>query len=217
MKPTVVTTSIRIAAAPERVWPILCDARLPLTAPCWFRLGVPTPERCRLVAEEGAVGARRQCITSQGQVDQRITEWIPNERLSFAAVGDTIGLQEHLERMEDTFTLDPLPGGGTCLSRTTRFQARSGLPALKSVALRAVVRRIHRYVLRNFKTLAEAGRSELTVNSSPLGSGSRSTVNRQRSTANFLRGVLCGLAALAGAAAIAVLVARSRQQDGREE
>jgi hypothetical protein len=40
-----VSSSVEIDAAPERVWAVLCDAAMPLTAPCEFRWGVLSPPR----------------------------------------------------------------------------------------------------------------------------------------------------------------------------
>lgn len=159
MSSKTVTTSIDIQAPPEKVWHVLGDAQLPLTAPCWFRLSVPTPQRCQLVAERGGVGARRQCITSRGQIDQRITEWAENERLTFEVVSDTVGLSACLDHMHDTFTLERLPDGRTRLTRWTQFQTRGWLNGVKAVALCLVVKRIHRYVMENFKAIAEGGQT----------------------------------------------------------
>lgn len=61
-----VESKVDVAAAPDRVWGFLCDAKLPLIAPCCFKIGVPTPHSCTLVSEEGRVGAQRQCRTGDG-------------------------------------------------------------------------------------------------------------------------------------------------------
>jgi hypothetical protein len=82
-----VESRIDVQAAPQRGWNLLCDARLPLTAPCCFKIGVPTPRSCALVIERGEVGARRQCRTAEGVVME----------------SDTLGLERHLASMSDTF------------------------------------------------------------------------------------------------------------------
>jgi hypothetical protein len=150
-----VVTSVDISADPAAIWRILCDAKLPLTAPCWFRLGVPTPERCTLVSEAGGVGAGRRCTTDRGTIRQRITEWQENERLSFEWVEDTVGLGKHLNAMRDTFTLEILEPKLTRLSRRTEYEPKEALGCLRRAALRFTVKRIHRFVMRNFKAISE--------------------------------------------------------------
>lgn len=150
-----VNSSIQVDATAERVWELLCDARLPLTAPCCFKIGVPTPESCTLVSEEGAVGAHRQCRTSDGVIHQRITEWSPPHQLGFELVSDTLGLERDIASMSDTFRVDR-ERDGCRLSRRTIFDTKGVLAAPKACVIRLSVWNIHRYVMRNFKHLAEA-------------------------------------------------------------
>src|SRR5262245_24987325 len=150
-----VETAISIEAQTEEVWNLLCDARLPLTAPCCFKIGVPTPESCTLVSEQGEVGARRQCRTKQGVINQRITEWAPPHQLGFVMESDTLGLEEHLAAMSDTFSVAGTDRG-CVLSRRTDFETKGAFALPKACVFRISVWNIHRYVMRNFKTLAEA-------------------------------------------------------------
>ena len=161
---TEVFSSVLIRSDPGRVWSLLCDARMPLAAPCCFRIGVPTPERCRLVGDATGVGAHRQCQTRQGTIDQRITEWEAPSRLSFEMVTDSMGLGKHLRSMADTFTLEPAEGG-TRLTRLTRFETKGPFAGAKALLFRLSVRHIHRYVMKGFKVLGEDG-------AMPSGSGS---------------------------------------------
>jgi hypothetical protein len=150
-----VSSEVFIAASPERVWPRLCDADLPLVAPCCFRAGIPTPESCHLPEGNGGIGARRQCKSTHGVVHQRITEWQPSSRLSFFAESDTIGLSGLVSALQDTFTLTP-SSGGTLLRRVTTFHTTGILAMPRAVAVYFALRQIHRFVNRNFKALAEA-------------------------------------------------------------
>ena len=150
-----VETAVSIDAPTEAIWNLLCDARLPLTAPCCFKIGVPTPERCTLVSEQGQVGARRQCQTKQGVINQRITEWAPPHQLSFVMESDTLGLEQHLAGMSDTFSVAK-SGEGSVLSRRTVFETKGSFALPKACVFRLSVWNIHRYVMRNFKALAEA-------------------------------------------------------------
>jgi len=156
-----VVTSVDIAAEPNAIWRILCDAKLPLTAPCWFRLGVPTPEKCAIVTEAGGVGAGRRCTTNRGSINQRITQWDENERLAFEWIDDTVGLGAYLNSMRDAFTLEPLETKRTRLVRRTEYEPKDSVGWVRRAVLRLVVKRIDRYVMRNFKTISESGSKSL--------------------------------------------------------
>ena len=150
-----IITSVDIAAESGTIWRVLCDARLPLTAPCWFRLGVPTPEKCAIVSESGGVGAGRHCTTNRGTINQRIIEWEESRRLAFEWVDDTVGLGSYLNHMRDTFTLEPLEPGRTRLVRRTEYEPKNTVGWLRRTILRLTVKRIHRFVMRNFKAICE--------------------------------------------------------------
>lgn len=154
-----VSTSIRIAAPMEKVWTYLCDASMPTAAPWCFRFGVPTPRECTIVGETSGVGAHRQCRTSKGFIDQQITEWVPPTRLTFVARSDTIGMYKHVKSMQDTFLLEQAGNSGTLLTRLTRFESRGIFAPIKSWLFAITIRRLHRYVMAGFKTLAEEGHS----------------------------------------------------------
>lgn len=154
MTPVIVESHIDIEAPPPEVWRHLCDARLPLTAPCCFTIGVPRPETCRLVGDASGVGAQRQCQTDRGTIDQTITEWEPPKRLSFVATANTLGLERHIRDMRDTFTIQETRQGSR-LTRTTRLATDGIFAVPKAWVFGVSVRFLHRYVLRNFKALAE--------------------------------------------------------------
>lgn len=148
-----IRTGIRLAAPPERVWPLLCSARMELPVPDCFRVGVPAPRECRTVGTPGP-GATRECVSDRGVVRQRITGWEEGRRLAFERTSDPAGLDRLLEAMHDTFTLEPLPGGATRLTRTTLLRPRRRC-GIEGMLLRLVVPHIHRYVHRNFRRLLE--------------------------------------------------------------
>ena len=90
VRPVCVTSEIRIAAPVHAVWATLCDAEMPATAPCEFRLGPfgpPRPVRCELPDGPGGVGATRRCVSDRGTVTQRVTEWAAGERLALQPTG----------------------------------------------------------------------------------------------------------------------------------
>lgn len=159
MHPVSVTSSVEIAALPGAVWARLCDADMPATAPCEFRLGPlgpPRPVRCELPEGPGGVGATRRCVTTRGTVAQRVTEWVEAERLAFEMVSEDSGLGAHVAAMRDVFLLAPDASGRTRLTRRTELVANGPCPRLRGLALAVAVRRVHRYTLRGFKAAAEA-------------------------------------------------------------
>ena len=151
----IVESAIDVRASPEKVWGLLYNAKLPLSAPCCFKIGVPTPDRCTLVSERGAVGAQRRCQTKEGEINQRITEWDPPRRLSFVMESNTLGLEKHISAMSDTFTIQPADAGCR-LTRRTTIETKGFLAFPKSLLFRVSMGHIHRFVMRNFKALGEA-------------------------------------------------------------
>ena len=157
-----VSSSIQISAAPEKVWAVLCDARMPLGTPCDFSLGPfgpPKPVHCELPDGEGGIGARRRCVTDRGVVEQRIVEWSVGRRLAFDLVSDDVGLARHVQWMRDVFELTPSDesAGTTVLMRATELGPAGPCPRLRGLALSLAIRRVHRFTLRGFKTAVEAG------------------------------------------------------------
>jgi uncharacterized protein YndB with AHSA1/START domain len=150
-----ISTEVVINAPQEKVWGYLCDAHMPTAAPWCFKLGVPTPKECRIVGEAKGMGSHRQCRTSKGFIDQQITEWTPPRRLTFVAMSDTIGMYKHIEQMQDTFLLESVDGN-TKLTRLTQFETKGMFDFVKAFLFRLTVKRLHRYVMEGFKTLAEA-------------------------------------------------------------
>jgi hypothetical protein len=140
-----IESAVDIAAPPERVWPLLCGARMVLAAGVIVRAAVGRPLECSRDADG------RECRTSRGACRQRITRWEEPVELQFERMTDTLGLGWFLRSIRDTFLLRRLSGGGTRLIRRTRFDPRCGARSL----LRCVVPRIQRYVNANFKAIAE--------------------------------------------------------------
>jgi hypothetical protein len=88
-------------------------------------------------------------------INQRITEWQPPFQLSFEMESNTLGLERHIASMVDTFTVDAA-GAGSRLSRRTVLETPGIFALPKACLFRISLWHIHRYVMRNFKVLAEA-------------------------------------------------------------
>jgi len=165
--PHEVVTTIDIAAPPARVWANV--VRFPDLAPPteWlFRAGVAYPERARI--EGTGPGAIRYCEFSTGAFVEPITEWRAPERLAFDITSQPATMIElspyrlqpahlrgYFRATHGQFDLLPLPGGGTRLVGTTRYDIQMYPQAYWSALADAIVGRIHARVLRHIKALAE--------------------------------------------------------------
>jgi uncharacterized protein YndB with AHSA1/START domain len=132
------TSSIAIAASPERVFAALTERPLTVEArwPWFLRVGLPMPSRFSVDAP-GPDG-RVRAVFSAGIARGPITEWVPGRALAFRidryqiddppfhitrlGRGPHYGL--HPDRVDDWLTLtgaryrfEPAPGGGTLLRR----------------------------------------------------------------------------------------------------
>ena len=69
---------------------------------------------------------------------------------------DTLGLKEYLNRMRDTFTLESADKKLTRLVRQSEYEPKDSVGWMRRAVLRLIVKRIHRFVMRNFKAISES-------------------------------------------------------------
>ncbi len=146
-----ITTTIDLSATPEAVFPLLYGSRMSLPAPLLLRATGIEPRACRLVEGRGE-GARRQCLTGTGAMDQRITEWREGEVLAFRMERETIGLR-WVTALADRFTLERT-AKGTRLTRTTDVTLGGMCPCAKALLVYITLKQIHRYVFENWRGAA---------------------------------------------------------------
>lgn len=117
---------IEIAAPPSAVWRALTrmDAILPEPGPA-FQLGLAYPVRAEIFGE--GVGAERRGVFSTGVARERVTEWAPDRKLTFAVLSNPPMMRElspyrrvhaphgegYFETAWTSFELEALPGGRT--------------------------------------------------------------------------------------------------------
>jgi len=119
-----------------------------------FRLGVPQPLECRLVEGQGGEGARRQCISHQGVVNQRIVHWQPPLSLKFEMVDSSLYFRRCVSFIREEFALQPLDGGLTGLTRITTIKAAGFAAPFKELVLCLGLKVVHLYVFKNWRRLA---------------------------------------------------------------
>ena len=121
---------------------------------CLFGLGVPRPEECRLPEGKGGEGSTRQCVSNQGTIDQRILEWREPNRLRFRMEKTDMFFRRWVTGVEDAFDLESTAAGGTSIVRTTRVTIEGRCRVVKSAALWIALKRVHRFVFKNWQRSA---------------------------------------------------------------
>lgn len=164
-----VTTSVDVAAPPERVWRhVVTFAELPPPTEAIFRLGIAYPLRAEIRGT--GVGAVRECVFSTGAFVEPIQVWEEPRLLAFTVTENPAPMEEwtpyaevhppHLDGFlvsrRGQFRLEPLPGGGTRLEGTTWYQHTLWPAAYWQIWSDAIIHTIHRRVLTHVRNLAEA-------------------------------------------------------------
>ena len=163
-----VTTSIEIAAPPEKVWPhVIGFSNLPEPPEWEYALGIAYPMRANI--DGAGVGAVRRCEFSTGAFVEPITVWDPPRRLAFDVTRQPPSMTEwspyrsvkapHLEGYMSSkggeFRLVALPGGHTRLEGTTHYTLAIYPELYWRPYAELLLHGIHTRVLRHIKTLSE--------------------------------------------------------------
>jgi uncharacterized membrane protein YhaH (DUF805 family) len=166
-----VTTSVDVAATPERVWKhVVGFSELPPPREWFFRAGIAYPKAAHIAGS--GVGAVRRCEFSTGDFVEPITVWSPPARLAFDVREQPPSMTEwsfyetvaapHLKgtmvSKGGEFDLVPLPGGSTRLEGTTHYTLAMYPEAYWRPFAEALLHAIHRRVLLHVKALSEADR-----------------------------------------------------------
>jgi hypothetical protein len=167
----VVRTSIEVQAPPETVWnQVVAFAEIPPPTEMLFQAGIAYPIRAEITGR--GVGAIRHCVFSTGAFVEPIEIWDEPRLLKFGVTASPPPLEEmtpygHIEPRhlrgyfgseDGQFVLTALPGGGTRLEGTTRYQNAMWPAAYWHVWSDYVIHRIHLRVLRHIKGAAESGK-----------------------------------------------------------
>jgi uncharacterized protein YndB with AHSA1/START domain len=121
----VIETTRTTTGSPARVWALLADA------PAWARWGAWN----EVFVEGGGAheaGAIRVVVKPPLRVRERVTEWVPNERMSYEIVE---GMK--VQGYRSTVTLEEQPAGGTLVRWRSTYDKAGPLTA---IILRGAVR-----------------------------------------------------------------------------
>ena len=122
-----------VAAPPSAVWDAVVHmGPIPDAPAAPFRWGLAYPMSGEI--QGTGVGSIRRGIFSTGVAYERVTEWVPDRKLSFVVLSDPPTMNElspythvnaphdigYFHTIDARFTLTPLPDGGTRLTLATR-------------------------------------------------------------------------------------------------
>jgi hypothetical protein len=148
----------------------------PLALP--FRLGIAYPLRGEVLGEgEGAV---RRGEFSTGTAIERVTEWLPNRKLSFVVVNDIPAMRElspyehvyaahvvgYFRTTSTSFELVPRSDGGTDIVELTSHELRLDPVPYWLPMARWVVHENNARVLEHIRSHAERGLHALNADTS---------------------------------------------------
>ena len=149
-----VSSSTIINAQPEEIWPLLCNFKLP-NRPKWYLRSIPFPRQCEVVGKKG-LGAHRKCKTTTCQIDQKITEWAPPNKLAFVSTSATGNLLNNTKKFEYVLTLEKVPQGTrmTCVTNLD-ILLNPIVAMVKRHLLRFILIKLQKFTIRGIKILAE--------------------------------------------------------------
>jgi len=154
-----VVDEILIHAPPSRVWPhVLAFPRIKEPPEYWiFRLGLPFPMETTNGGDR--VGADRQCIFSDGIViKERISEFVPRERLTFDIVEQPPHLESygHIALYRGRFVLRDNRDVTTTLIGTSWYALHVRPLWYLDLWTRDMTRQVHLRVMRHVRRLSES-------------------------------------------------------------
>jgi hypothetical protein len=165
------STSLQVEASPAEVWQaIIRLERMPPPDDWLLRTGVACPQTVRI--ESAEAGGLRFCRLSTGELVERIEVWRPESQLRWRALSTPPPMQElnpfrkadppHLHgfyrNLQGEFTLEPLSSRSTLVIRRTSYQHNLYPAQYWRFWCDLAAERIHLFVLRHVKRIAEAGR-----------------------------------------------------------
>jgi hypothetical protein len=176
-----IKTAQVIQASPEKVWKFVPQiSRLPKPDEWMFKLGIAYPTQASLKGV--GVGAKRFCEFSTGTIEETITVWEKDQRLTFDVnsqpsmmVKTTWGpsilspeLRNFIKSKRGEFRLILLPDGSTRLEGSSWLSVDIHPFGYWRLILEPIVHSIHKRVFRQIKQQAESDKSLSTVEQIPL-------------------------------------------------
>lgn len=130
------------------------DSKMDTDVPCKAMFGLPKPVECRLKDGEGGIGAKRECVSDKGTIQQRILEWIPGQTLSFELEETDIYFGPCVQSIVETFQLQPVSPAKTTITRITVFKLKPYANPFLIIPMSLGLKSIHKYVFKNWQRIA---------------------------------------------------------------
>lgn len=144
-----------IETAPEKIWPAFFNAKMDDRYPLAFRLGLPKPIECMIIEGDGKPGSIRRCVTTRGNMDQKILQADPYTQFTYELVDSTYWGQPFIALVRDEISLKPLGNNRTEVTRITHFNGKGGiLSGIATYVMRLGFMTAHRYAYENWQRLA---------------------------------------------------------------
>ncbi len=115
-----------------------------------FKFGIPKPRRCELPDKVGRVDGIRVCVSDQGVIRQRITEWDAGRSLGFEMVETNIGFYRWVASLKDHFSIESA-GTSSWVTRSTEVRFRGWMGVAMSWATWVGLKVVHYYVFQNWR------------------------------------------------------------------
>jgi len=145
-----VRTDILLPYSPQQVYEQIKSVdTLDAPKPFLLRIGLPVPQKC--ILEQEAVGARRTCYFSGGQIVERVTELRPGEILRMDVVSYQLTGRKWLGFKEAIYLFEQVGEHQTKLSRITTYTSELKPRAYWEPLERAGIDQEHEYVFRNLE------------------------------------------------------------------
>lgn len=149
----VVQTTYHYKASAQMLWPLLFNSKMDSKQPCYLLCGLPKPVECRIKDGLQDVGGIRECVSDKGTIQQRITEWDVESKLSFELVQTDLYFKPCIRSIKEQFELKETEPGYCRITRTTTFITKGSLSSIVSIPMFIGLKAIHRYVFKNWERL----------------------------------------------------------------
>lgn len=149
----ILQSSLIIDAQPEKIWPCFFKAKMDERYPFVFKLGLPKPVECLIIEGDGTPGSIRRCITTRGNMDQKILQAEPYKQFSYALVTSTYWGQPFIQEVRDEITLKQIDNNKTEVTRVTHFSGKGRLAWIVTFFMRLGFIQAHRYAYENWQRL----------------------------------------------------------------
>lgn len=150
------STSVDMDATPTQAWAaIQFYEQVKHKPPLLLRI-TPTFRPQYTTGQSGQVGDVKVCVYERGRLSKQVTEVIPGKRLAFRVIEQTDIQNRGVRLIDGSFDFEPLEGGRTRVTLTTRYQPQLEPRFAFLPAENLAVHTLHGHVLKGMSEDAES-------------------------------------------------------------